>query len=89
MLNFLNSGIGLIVCLALIGLAIVVKLVGTALCAAYVLDSKQGLATKFRHLLLGAFGVGSVLFGWFGALCGSLGATISIVLLILTYVKHH
>lgn len=47
MLNFLNSGIGLIVCLALIGLAIVAKLVGTALCAAYVLDAKRGLTTKF------------------------------------------
>jgi len=85
MLDFLNSGIGLVFCLALIGLSVILKLVGGVASAAYLRDSKFGVQNHF----VGIFGVGSFILGWLGAIAGSLGSLFSVVLLILTYVKHH
>lgn len=86
MLDFLNSGIGLVFCLALIGLSVILKLVGGVASAAYLQDSKFG---GDPNHFVGIFGVGSFILGWLGAIAGSLGSLISVVLLILTYVKHH
>lgn len=85
MLDFLSSGIGLVTCLALIGLSVILKLVGGVASAAYVHDSKFSNPNHF----VGIFGVGSFILGWLVAIAGSLGSLFSIVLLILTYVKHN
>ena len=89
MLNFLNSGIGFITCIALIVFAVAVKLVGTGICTAYVLDAKRGLATELRHHVLGVLGVGFTLLGYLGIVGGFLGALASFFLLILTYIKNN